>query len=91
LLLGFAVVAGAVVTMVEVADGADRAVEVAVLAVVSDGGWGVRAPPMPTRRTPTIRVTMVVLRLGIRAHPRCPRVRAASATPSTTSPRRINK
>jgi len=101
LLLGFAVVAGAVagagagagavVTVVEVADGADRPVEVAVLGAVLDGDWGVRAPPTPTRRTPTIRVTPAVLRLGIGAHQRCPRIRATRATPSTRSPRRINK
>jgi len=66
---------------VEVADGADRAVEVALLAAVPDGGWEVRTPPMPktTTPTPTIMVTTTVLRLGIRAHPICRRIRAANA------------
>lgn len=73
LLLGFAVAFGAVVAMVEVADGAGRAVEVALLAAVPDGGWGVRTPPMPTTPTttptptPAIMVTTAVLRFGIRA------------------------
>ncbi len=61
LLLPGAVASGAVVAMVEVADGADRAVEVALLAAVPDGGWGVRTPPMPTTTTTPTTPTLVVL------------------------------
>jgi len=90
LLLGFAVVVGAVVAVVEVADGADRAVGVALLAALPEGGWEVRAPPMPKTTMPTAAVTRAVSRLGIPAHRMRPRTRAANPTPSTPSPRRIN-
>ena len=77
LLLGLAVVVGAVVAVVEVADCPDRAVGVALLAALPEGRWEVRAPPMPKRTTPRAAATRAVSRPEIPAHRRRPLERPA--------------